>query len=138
MAAETDWIRAAFAVCGPRVVEINGVFAVPYSLPPWGGHDHIHYECATAGPDGPVYLRCHGTEFNIVPKPWLGQQIDGCYSIGPGLVDGQQRTVVLAQMFRGGDDALAALAGDDRWPTAPLIESKQRYSLRCLLFSGYL
>jgi hypothetical protein len=119
-------------------MEVNSVFAVPHSLPPWGGHDYIRYKCVATGPDGPVYLRSHGTGFNIVPRPWLGQQIDGCYSIGPGLVDERQRTVVLAQIFRRGDDALVALAGNDRWPAAPLIESKQRYGLRCLLFSGYL
>lgn len=126
------------AACGSRIVEVNGVFAVPYSLPPWGGHDHIRYECVATGPDGPVYLRSHGTEFNIVPRPWLGQQIDGCFSIGPGLVEERQRTVVLAQVFRGGDDALAALASDDQWPAPPLIESGSRYGIRCLLFSGYL
>jgi hypothetical protein len=138
VAAETDWIREALAACGSHVIEINGVFAIPHSLPPWGGRDHIRYECVAAGPDGPVYLRSHGSEFNIVPKPWLGQQIDGCYSIGPGLVGEQQRTVVLAQVFRGGEDALVALASDGRWPMAPLIESKRRYGMRCLLFSGYL
>lgn len=138
MAAETDWIRTALADGGPRVIEVNAVFAAPHSLPPWGGRDHIRYTCVATGSDGPIYLRSHGTEFNILPRPWLGQQIDGCYSIGPGLVNGQQRTVVLAQMFRGRDDALIALAADDRWPTTPLVEAKQRYGLRCLLLSGYL
>ena len=120
------------------MVKVNAVFAVPYSLPPWGGRDHIRYECEATGPNGPVYLRSHGTGFNILPKPWLGQRINGCYSIGPGLVGGQQRTVVLAQVFHGGGDVLAALAADERWPASPLLEAEQRYGLSCLLFSGYL
>lgn len=119
-------------------MEISSVFAVPHSLPAWGGREYIRYECAAAGPHGPVYLRSHGTGFNIMPRPWLGQQIDGCYSIGPGLVDEQQRMVVLAQVFRGRDDALLTLAGDVRWPMRPLVESRRCYGLRCLMLSGYL
>jgi hypothetical protein len=138
VAAETNWVRAALVTCDPRVVEVSSVFAVPYSLPPWGGHDHIRYQCVAAGTDGPIYLRSHGTEFNILPRPWLGQQIDGCFSIGPGLVDERQRTVVLAQVFRGNENVLAALARDGRWPVPPLVEASKRYGMSCLLLSGYL
>lgn len=138
MAEQTGWVRAALTRCGPTVVEINAVFAVPYVAPPWGGHDHIRYECEATGPNGPVYLRSHGWGFNILPKPWLGQRISGCYSIGPGLADGKQRTVVLAQLFRGAGDVLDVLAADRRWATKPLLKAGQRYGLPCLLFSGYL
>jgi hypothetical protein len=76
--------------------------------------------------------------FNIVPKPWLGQQLDGCYSIGPGLVGDRQCTVVLAQVFRGCEETLRSLAADGRWPEPPLVVSTRRYGSSCTLFSGYL
>gem|GEM_PF-3666615 len=136
--ADAEWVRLALAACGPRVLEVNSVFAVPHTQPPWGGHDHIRYDCVATRPDGEVYLRSHGTGFNIVPKPWLGQHIDGCYSIGPGLVGERQRTVVLAQVFRVGEETLRSLAADSRWPEPPLVASARRYGSRCTLFSGYL
>lgn len=126
------------AACGPRVLEVSSVFAVPLAQPPWGGHEHIRYDSAATRPDGEIYLRSHGTDFNIVPKPWLGQGIDGCYSIGPGLVGCQQRMVVLAQLFRVGEEALGSLAADSRWPAPPLRASARRYGRPCTLFSGYL
>jgi hypothetical protein len=136
--ADADWVRLALAACGPRVLEVNSVFAVPYTQPPWGGDDHIRYDCVATRLDGEVYLRSHGVGFNIVPKPWLGQQIDGCYSIGPGLVGERQCTVVLAQVFRVGEEALRLLADDSRWLESALVASVRRYGSRCTLLSGYL
>jgi len=136
--ADAGWARAVLAACGPRVVEVNSAFAVPHAQPPWGGHDTIRYDAVAERPGGVVYLRRHGAAFNIFPKPWLGRQLDGCYSIGPGLVGERQRTVVLAQIFRGAEDTLRSLAADDRWAERPILESARRYERSCTLFSGYV
>lgn len=134
--AGTGWLRARLeAEVG--CTEVGAVFVVPVTAPPWGGTESVGYAVQVPGMGRDLHLRSHGMQFNIVPRPWLGEGLDACYSIGPGLVDGVERLVVLAQTFRrGGSGALDLVAGDDRWEGQVLRADLRCYGRACSLLSG--
>lgn len=136
---DTAWVREAFSSL-PGVVEIGSVLAVPAAAPAWGGREGIRYAMLGRSDKGPdVFLRSHGTDFNILPRPWLGMGMRGCYSIGPGLVGpSRETTVVLAQLFGEEGGVLDRLCTDGRWAGAPLTAARPTYGRRCHYFSGWL
>lgn len=120
------------------LTEVSAVFVLPAAAAPWGGPDVLRYTVEVTTPGGDrLYLRSHGLTFNAHPKPWLGQGITGSFSVGPGLVEGRERLVVLAQAFdRDAAAALSLVAADPGWAAPPLRSEVACYGRTCSLLSG--
>lgn len=135
-----DVVRKLFEPL-PGISEVSAVYCIPRINPPWGGKESLCYSVEGVQDDGStLFLRSHGTRFNILPRPWLGRGMCGCFSVGPGLVGFAQETVVLLQWFAppSASSALANLAADAIWSGTAIIESCRVYDRQCHLLSAIL
>jgi hypothetical protein len=153
---QTDWLISSplepphsqvvrSALSGAQLTEVSAVSLIPHSVrvaQVRGRRQEVELRyplrVQLAKSDETVYLRSHGTDFNIVPPEWLrGDALSGVYSLGRGLTDsGTENLVLLLQSFRPEhlDDHLPQLLRATGGEV--LVSRETEYDLNCLRISA--
>jgi len=138
-----DPLRRHLEACG--LVEVSPIFLLcsPHRRVHFRGRltdVQIRYPLRVTSGDDEIFLRSHGTDFNVVPPEWLRtEELQRVYALGPGLgPNASEHSLLLVQIFNARAEAEdEALAGHLRSLGAEvLVCARAEYGVPCIRLSA--